>query len=101
MIFCFDGLMFYLSYLFSLALISCIYNLKIMNMFQALQRILSVAKLMPGRFPTYSTYETIQQSVNESNKILVMAGAGLSTSSGIPDFRLAYSYHINFVIFTD
>lgn len=82
-------------YLFALAL-GCYYNLNIMNtMFQALQRLISVAKLMPGRFRTYSTLDTIQQSVNDSTKILVMAGAGLSTASGIPDFRLAYSHHIN------
>lgn len=34
-------------------------------------------------------YETLKQMIDESNSIVVFTGAGISTASGIPDFRSA------------
>ena len=33
--------------------------------------------------------EKLKKAIAESNKIVVFSGAGLSTNSGIPDFRSA------------
>ena len=33
------------------------------------------------------SYELLQQYVNESSSIVFFGGAGVSTESGIPDFR--------------
>ena len=33
--------------------------------------------------------ERLKEAIKESNKIVIFSGAGLSTNSGIPDFRSA------------
>ena len=38
--------------------------------------------------------DKLKQAIKESNKIVVFSGAGLSTNSGIPDFRSADGLYI-------
>ncbi len=37
-------------------------------------------------------YEILKQMINDSHSIVVFTGAGISVPSGIPDFRISYSF---------
>lgn len=45
------------------------------------------------RLPDFNTEEQLLKKIQESNKILIITGAGISTSLGIPDFRSSKGFY--------
>ena len=50
-----------------------------------------ISRMQPRRIrrrrPAFSTIEAVVEGIRRSRRILVLTGAGVSTSCGIPDFR--------------
>lgn len=63
----------------------------------ALIKLLHVAikkvRLMRSRLPEFYNVSHVLEKVKSANKILVITGAGISTSLGIPDFRSSKGFY--------
>ena len=69
-----------------------------LNVYFANRRVLSICRFSSNR---KTLLDNVKQSLQcENPRVVVMAGAGISTPSGLPDFRYVYintNSNINFI----
>lgn len=59
----------------------------LLKIIKLLQKAMNKVMYMRERLPEFNKISDVVQALSNSNKILVLTGAGISTSLGIPDFR--------------
>lgn len=68
-------------------------NRNIMEYVKILQHAMTKVSAERDRLPTAKTFEDALDLIQKSHKILVITGAGISTSLGIPDFRSSQGFY--------
>lgn len=66
---------------------------KMMFLIKFLQRAMNKVMTMRVRLPNYNTIDSFVSALQKSSKIMVLTGAGISTSLGIPDFRSSIGFY--------
>ncbi|ODV97238.1 hypothetical protein PACTADRAFT_39531, partial [Pachysolen tannophilus NRRL Y-2460] len=65
----------------------------LMYLIKFLQKAMNKVLTMRVRLPDFDTIEALVDSINNASNIVVLTGAGISTSLGIPDFRSSKGFY--------
>ncbi|KAK6455541.1 DHS-like NAD/FAD-binding domain-containing protein [Scheffersomyces xylosifermentans] len=68
-------------------------NANIMDLIRILNHAMIKVKSIRERLDTVKTIDDVLEQINKAKKILIITGAGISTSLGIPDFRSSKGFY--------